>query len=388
MTHPSDFLALRACLVAPLPEHETAADLLSAAADAIVAGDLKLARDRLRQADMPALFEFARRLMGSVDVEIHRRRPVPKSSAVVTKAILRMPTSAETRALYLRDGWRCRFCGCRVVSNRARSAMRACIPGAIPWGESEGYHGAFFALTASVDHVLPHSAGGGNEPQNLVTACWSCQFGRGAYTIEEFGLSDPRFRPPVVDGWDGLCRVIGHASVAAALQADVVEAPTPFVPPGEVANAGQVQAAARRAFSSSEAEWLSRLDGIQPTPSHRLIDFLDGCIDIDVSWSLNKVLLARMKVGASTIEFMAVEPNGDVHIPWSIGGRKDMFRSFAEKLAEGIPGAIAYETPKQWNVAKVGKKLLNVLELLDSSAAVRTALEILNAAMKTAAGAC
>jgi hypothetical protein len=266
--------------------------------------------------------------------------------------------------------------------------MRACVPGAIPWGESEGYHGAFFALTASVDHVLPHSAGGGNEPQNLVTACWSCQFGRGAYTIEEFGLSDPRLRPPVVDGWDGLCRVIGHASAVAALQADVVEAPTPFAPIGEAANAGQVQAAARRAFSSSEAEWLSRLDGIQPTPSRRLVDFLDSCSDIDVSWSLNKVLLARMKVEGSTIEFMAFEPNGDVHIPWSIGGRKDTFRRFAEKLAEGIPGAIAYETPKQWNVAKVGKTLLNVLELLDSSAAVRTALEILNAAMKTAADTC
>jgi hypothetical protein len=149
-----------------------------------------------------------------------------------------------------------------------------------------------------------------------------------------------------------------------------------------------VQAAARRAFSSSEAEWLSRLDGIQPTPSRRLVDFLDSCSDIDVSWSLNKVLLARMKVEGSTIEFMVVEPNSDVHIPWSIGGRKDTFRSFAEKLAEGIPGAIAYETPKQWNVAKVGKKLLNVLELLDSSAAVRTALEILNAAIKTAAKTC
>ena len=86
------------------------------------------------------------------------------------------------------------------------------------------------------------------------------------------------------------------ASAVAALQADVVEAPTPFAPIGEAANAGQVQAAARRAFSSSEAEWLSRLDGIQPTPSRRRVDFLDSCSDIDVSWSLNKVLLARMKV--------------------------------------------------------------------------------------------
>ena len=55
----------------------------------------------------------------------------------------------------------------------------------------------------------------------------------------------------------------------------------------------------------SEVEWLSRLDGIQPTPSRRLVGFLDSCSDIDVSWSLNKVLLARMKVEGSTIEFMA-----------------------------------------------------------------------------------
>jgi hypothetical protein len=65
-----------------------------------------------------------------------------------------------------------------------------------------------------------------------------------------------------------------------------------------------------------------------------------------------------------------------------------LFRSFAEKLAEGIPGAVAHETPKLWNVAKTDKKLLNVLELLDSSGAVLTALEILNMAMKAASETC
>ena len=382
MAETGGFLALRTCLLSPLPEHEAAAEMLSGAADAILAGDLNLARDLVRRADMPELFEFARRLMGPEDTEVHRRRPVSKPAAVVIKASSRMPTSTEIKALYVRDGWRCRFCGCQVVSNRARSVMRACIPGAIPWTESEGYHGAFFALTASVDHVLPHSAGGGNELQNLVTACWSCQFGRGAYTIEELGLTDPRSRPPVIDGWDGLSRVIGRASAATPLQAAVVEAPTLFASPEEVASAGPEQAATHRAFSSSEAAWLSRLDGNQSTPSRRLIDFLDSCVDIDVSWTLNKVLLARMKVDGNTIEFMAVEPNGDVHIPWSIGGSKELFRGFADKLAEGISGAVAHETPKLWNVAKADKKFLNVLKLLDNSAAVRTALETLNVAMK------
>jgi DNA-damage-inducible protein J len=45
-----------------------------------------------------------------------------------------------------------------------------------------------------------------------------------------------------------------------------------------------------------------------------------------------------------------VEPDGRVQVPWSLDGRKDEFRAFAETLAAGIPGALVYETPKQWNV--------------------------------------
>jgi hypothetical protein len=233
-------------------------------------------------------------------------------------------------------------------------------------GEAEGYHGAFFALTASVDHVLPHSAGGSNEAQNLVTACWPCQFGRGAYTIEELGLSDPRLRSPVVDDWDGLCRVIGCAPAGAV-------------------NPGSVPTPKRHVPAVSATEWLSRLDGHHSASSRRLLDLVDSWHDLDVTWSLNKVLLVRMKVGGITIEFMAVEPNGDVKLPWSIGGEKDLFRGFAERLAEGIPVAEVYETPKLWNVSKANKKSLNILELLDASATIRPALVLLNTAMTAAA---
>jgi hypothetical protein len=235
-----------------------AADLLSASADAIVAGDLALARDRLRQADMQALFDFARRLMGPEDKDIHRRRPVPKSASVVSKMAARMPNSSQIKALYLRDGWRCRFCGCRVVSNRARDAMRACLPGAIPWGEVEGFHGAFFSMTASVDHVRPHSAGGDNSAENLVTACWSCQFGRGAYTLEELGLSDPRGRPPIVDDWDGLCRVLGRGTGNSS-QYD-----------NETAAASQIHERGRQAPQSSDVQGVPHPAGARARtkPSH------------------------------------------------------------------------------------------------------------------------
>jgi hypothetical protein len=100
-----------------------------------------MARERLRQADMPVLFEYARKLMGPAVPEIHRRRPVAARTLKAGKAAARMPNAAETVALYARDGWRCRFCGCRVLSSRARSLIRACLPGAVPWGEGKGAEG-------------------------------------------------------------------------------------------------------------------------------------------------------------------------------------------------------------------------------------------------------
>lgn len=377
MTPPANSSELRTCLLPPLPEHAIAADLLSAAVDAILAHDLDRAHGLARRANMPELLQFARRLMGAEDPEIHRKRPTPRPPGAAAKALSRMPTAEETRKLFKRDGWRCRWCGCRVVSPQARDAMRAYLPDAIPWADDDGYHGAFLALTASVDHVVPHSSGGTNDLENLVAACWSCQFGRGSCTLEQFGLVDPRSRPPVVDEWDGLCRVIGHRSAAA---------PIPTIepaPPAADGNAGHAQVVTRHPISSSEVEWLTKLDGAYAPPSRRLVNFLNSCADIGVSWSIRKVLIARMQVAGITATFMGVEPNGGVHIPWSIqddqgaiDGRQ-LFRRFVKVLEEGIPGITARETARMWNVTRIDKKRLDVLELLDRPTVVRAALDAL-----------
>ena len=57
MVDGDEYWAPRRCLLARLPEHETAADRLSDAADAIVAGHLERAHDLVRQADLSVLFE-------------------------------------------------------------------------------------------------------------------------------------------------------------------------------------------------------------------------------------------------------------------------------------------------------------------------------------------
>ena len=130
-----EYWAPRTCLLAPLPEHEAAARLLSEAADAILADDLDLARDLVRQADMRALFEHADLVMNGRDPHIQRRRPVEPLGSV-TRVSSRMPSAEGTAALFARDGWRCRFCDCRVIPPRARNAMRAALPAAIPWAEA------------------------------------------------------------------------------------------------------------------------------------------------------------------------------------------------------------------------------------------------------------
>ncbi len=376
MAEVADFLALRTCLLPPLPEHEAAADMLSDAADAILAGDLDMARELVRGADMPILFEHASLVMGGSDPRIQRRRPVETPAGKGAKVASRMPSGEATRALFARDGWRCRFCECCVVPPKVRAAMRAALLGAIPWSETEGFHGAFYAMSASVDHIVPHSAGGTNDDENLVTACWPCQFGRGAWSLEEVGVLDPHKRPPVKDGWDGLGRLLTRA---IPLAVGMSPAASPIVM--SIPEIRDVPPPAAKRSRLSDAEWFACLDAIQPTPSNRLIKFVDGCSDLDVSWSLNKVLIVRMTAGDTRLELLGVQQDGFVEIPWSIGAKKDAFRGFAETLAAAIPGATVYETTKLWVVSKPGKQRVNVLELLDAAPALRLSLEMLRSTL-------
>lgn len=369
MAETEDFLAPRACLLAPLLEHEAAIEMLLNAADAILAGDLDLARGLVRRADMPVLFKHAALVMSGSDPRVQRRRPVKVTAGKIAKIASRMPSEGTTKALFARDGWRCRFCNCRVVPPKARTAMRTALPGTIPWSETEGFHGAFYAMSASVDHIVPHSAGGTNDEENLVTACWSCQFGRGAWSLEEVGLLDPRTRPPVKDGWDGLERLLMRPVPSAAVAPAM---PSPTVAP--VPESRDVPPPYPKRSHLSDAEWFASLDAIQPTPSSRLTKFIDGCSDLDVSWSLNEVLIVRMTVGGAIMALLGVQRDGLVEIPWSINSEKDAFKSFAETLAAAIPEAIVYETPKLWVVSKPDKRRINVLELLEAAPALRIAL--------------
>lgn len=116
----------------------------------------------------------------------------------------RMPNDAGAREVFQRDGWRCRWCTTPVISLDALKRMAERCPEHFRHSQrNDDCHGLTLCSAASLDHVVPHAGGGDNEANNLVTACWPCQFGRGSDPIERLDLNDPRDRPPTVGDWDG-----------------------------------------------------------------------------------------------------------------------------------------------------------------------------------------
>jgi hypothetical protein len=69
-------------------------------------------------------------------------------------------------AIFKRDGYRCHLC------------KRTCDP--------FGKLNVVASNVASIDHIIPQSKGGGHYPSNLITACISCNKGRGNKSVSEY----------------------------------------------------------------------------------------------------------------------------------------------------------------------------------------------------------
>lgn len=199
---------MRQCFITPIPEIELAAKLFDAAADALILGDKPLAGSLIAKADIPSIMEYAVRIVGKLSMEVHRRTKLPNTIPKDSRDCNRMPTESVQRTMFERDGWRCRYCGIKVLSRRARGVLIKTFPTETRWTHPEfKRHAALYVMAASLDHIVPHSRGGRNDPENFVTACYCCQFGRGQWLLEEVELADPRDRIPIAGDWDGLTRI-------------------------------------------------------------------------------------------------------------------------------------------------------------------------------------
>lgn len=121
------------------------------------------------------------------------------------------PNALEETSVFRHDGYRCQYCGMRVIAKDVFQAFSRVV-GEDEFratGTNKTRHGVVLAYRAIADHVVPRRVGGRTCEDNLVTACWSCNYGKAEFTLEQLGLDDPRLRKLVPeDDWDGLVPLI------------------------------------------------------------------------------------------------------------------------------------------------------------------------------------
>ena len=204
--------ACRNSLIVHPPESNMTLDLMAEAADLLLAGRIEAARECMLKADIRSLGEWFH-FEAQPTTKVLRRHGITRSDLPKPPKGGKTPGDAKTRtkyAVFQRDSWRCRFCDTRVIDPRARSRFSMTFD-EFQWKPGNLNKHACLAVLASHDHVVPRQWGGSNEEQNLVTACWPCQFSRHEHRIEHCGIFDPRDRKPIQSDWDGLCRVMRGA---------------------------------------------------------------------------------------------------------------------------------------------------------------------------------
>ena len=139
----------------------------------------------------------------------HRARVLKKPKPVFLAKELRDPLRSPKRyeaEVFQRDGYRCRYCGIRLVSNKLLKALikKLNIETFSRHSKDILTNGIIHIFYPVADHVTPWVLGGKTQPDNLVASCGPCNYGKFNFTIEQIGIENPFSREPKVDNWDGL----------------------------------------------------------------------------------------------------------------------------------------------------------------------------------------
>ena len=212
-------LMLRQCLREPIAEIEIMARRLDDAVSAHLRGERGLAEGLLRQANDKAVWDWLDSVWGKPTIYNRPRRMLKELPTLpkAQRAKVRDATQETKRLVHQRDGHYCRFCQIPVIRSEIRIAIRKEYPEAVPWRRTKTtQHAAFQCMWAQYDHILPHAHGGGSDLENIYLTCAACNYGRGAYLLEEFDLLHPNLHPPRQGQWDGLERFSNDMSRGSA----------------------------------------------------------------------------------------------------------------------------------------------------------------------------
>jgi hypothetical protein len=111
----------------------------------------------------------------------------------------------EATNVFVRDGFVDRYTGSRVVFPPVLRAISAVLPEDFPYHPNwkmDSTHPAYWELTATIDHLVPASRGGGDDTSNWVTTSMARNSAKGNWTLEDLGWA---LQPPgSFSEWDGL----------------------------------------------------------------------------------------------------------------------------------------------------------------------------------------
>lgn len=204
---------------APLPyprEFDESIDRFIAAAKLASAGDVREARHRMNSIDhvsMVKWFDEIAQHAGDVRYELISNARRYRKRAQSDKK--RDMGDARMRRLAERDGYRCGYCGIRVVEpavlKKVQSVLgRDFFPSKTGEEGSSNldYHGIWLTIALTLDHIKPFAIDADDSDANLVACCWGCNFGKYDYTLDELGLVRPAQGEGVLDDWRGLRDVV------------------------------------------------------------------------------------------------------------------------------------------------------------------------------------
>jgi len=186
---------------------------LKRAVESAVSGELALGLSRLEKTRH---FEIREWFISTAQVAGARRHTAlgePDAEAPeVPKAAQDTPRISVSlaRSVLERDGYRCRYCNIPVIYTNEARKLRALF-GTENFQMSKSNqvaHGTLRAFYNSFDHVVPLSRGGRTSLENLVTACYPCNFGKDNFTLSQLRLQSPFSVDPQKTDHDGFITLL------------------------------------------------------------------------------------------------------------------------------------------------------------------------------------
>ena len=130
--------------------------------------------------------------------------PSNKSKDIICD-LLRSPEK-YAEEVFKRDNYTCQYCGGKVVSKKILKKYEDLV-GSDHFrstGTNRQRHGIVLSSRANADHIIPWNLGGKTNLDNLITSCWSCNYGKSGYTLEQLKLDNPKNNNYTNKNWFGL----------------------------------------------------------------------------------------------------------------------------------------------------------------------------------------